>query len=73
MKENLLRFYKDIGGTINQLKKTKEWEEIHLVGEADSTHSLAQALNVKPNSLLTKNMINHNPNVIYDEVYKQGN
>lgn len=70
MKENLLRFYKDIGTTINQLKKKKNWAEIHLVGEADSTNPFAQVLNHKPDSVLNKNLINRNPNFIYDEVFK---
>lgn len=71
MKENLERFYKDMGSKIQKLKKDRHWEEIHVVGEADHAKSLAKSLQKKPESCVFKNLINSAPGNILHEVFEK--
>lgn len=70
LKENLERFYKDMGGKIEKLKKERKWEEIHVVGEAEHAKSLSKALQKKPTSCVYKNLINNDPGKILHEVFE---
>ncbi|RNF40153.1 VLRF1 family aeRF1-type release factor [Planococcus salinus] len=71
LKENLERFYKDMGGKIEKLKKERHWEEIHIVGEAEHAKSFSRALQKKPNSCIYKNLINSQPSNILHEVFEK--
>lgn len=71
MKENLERFYKDMGSKIEKLKKERHWDEIHVVGEAEHAKSFAKALNNKPTSCVFKNLSNTNPGQIIHEVFEK--
>ncbi|QHJ70364.1 VLRF1 family aeRF1-type release factor [Planococcus halotolerans] len=71
LKENLERFYKDMGSKVEKLKKERKWEEIHVVGEADHAKSFSKALQKKPNSCIYKNFINSSPGNILHEVFEK--
>lgn len=71
LKENLERFYKDMGSKIEKLKKERKWEEIHVVGEADHAKSFSKALQKKPESCIYKNFINSSPSNILHEVFEK--
>ncbi|AIY06497.1 hypothetical protein Plano_2532 [Planococcus sp. PAMC 21323] len=70
LKENLERFYKDMGGKMDKLKKERKWEEIHVVGEADHAKSFAKTLQQKPKSCVYKNLMNNDPGKILHEVFE---
>jgi len=71
LKENLLRFYKDMGATVDRLKKERKWEEIHVSGEAELANSFAQTLQVKPESCLHKNLNNRKADIVLQEVFEK--
>lgn len=71
MRENLLRFYRDMGATIERLKKERKWEEIHISGEADLANSFAETLRKKPESCLHKNLNNSEPNKVLHEIFEK--
>lgn len=70
LKENLDRFYKDMGGKIEKLKKERRWEEVHVVGDAEHAKSFAKSLNDKPKSCVYKNLMNNDPGKILHEVFE---
>lgn len=71
LKENLDRFYKDMGSKIEKLKKERRWEEIHIIGEAEHAQSFAKVLHQKPNSCIHKNFINNSADKILHEVFEK--
>ena len=71
LKENLERFYKDMGSKVEKLKKERHWDEIHVVGEADHAKSFAKSLQKKPASCVYKNLINSAPGNILHEVFEK--
>ncbi|RLQ90440.1 VLRF1 family aeRF1-type release factor [Planomicrobium sp. Y74] len=71
LKENLERFYKDMGSKVEKLKKERNWEEIHVVGEADHAKTFSKSLQKKPNSCIYKNLINNSPGNILHEVFEK--
>ncbi|WP_434400127.1 VLRF1 family aeRF1-type release factor [Planococcus sp. 11815] len=71
LKENLDRFYKDMGAKIEKLKKERRWEEIHVIGEAEHAQSFSKALHKKPNSCIHKNLINNSADKILHEVFEK--
>ncbi|WP_404334813.1 VLRF1 family aeRF1-type release factor [Planococcus rifietoensis] len=71
LKENLDRFYKDMGAKIEKLKKERRWEEIHVIGEAEHAQSFSKALHEKPNSCIHKNLINNSADKILHEVFEK--
>ncbi len=71
LRENLHRFYKEMGSTVEQLKKKRDWEEIHIAGEADLANSFASILNVEPASCIHKNLNNSDPGQIIHQVFEQ--
>ncbi|CAM3142784.1 VLRF1 family aeRF1-type release factor [Filibacter tadaridae] len=58
LKENLERFYKGMGSTVEKLKKERGWKEIHIAGEAELANSFAKTLREKPQSCIYKNLNN---------------
>lgn len=71
LKENLDRFYKDMGSKIEKLKKERRWEEIHIIGEAEHAQSFSKVLHKKPNSCIHKNLINNSADKILHEVFEK--
>ncbi|MBU9673130.1 antiporter [Planococcus sp. CP5-4] len=71
LKENLDRFYKDMGSKIEKLKKERRWEEIHVIGEAEHAQSFSKVLHKKPNSCIHKNLINNSADKILHEVFEK--
>ncbi|HSJ37665.1 MAG TPA: VLRF1 family aeRF1-type release factor [Planococcus sp. (in: firmicutes)] len=71
LKENLERFYKDMGSKIEKLKKERKWEQIHVVGDAEHAKSFAKSLPKKPESCVYKNLINSSPGNILHEVFEK--
>lgn len=71
LKENLERFYKSMAGDIDKMKKDRHWDEIHVIGEAESSQSFAAAMNQKPKSVIHKNLNNSTPDKILHEVFEK--
>ncbi len=71
LRENLERFYKDMGTVVERLKKEKKWREIHVMGEADLANSFAKTLREKPQSTVHKNMNNRSASRILAEVFEK--
>ncbi|MCM3610198.1 VLRF1 family aeRF1-type release factor [Planococcus sp. MERTA32b] len=71
LKENLERFYKDMGSKIEKLKKERHWDEIHIVGETEHAKSFSKVLQKKPESCVYKNLINSSPANILHEVFEK--
>lgn len=71
LKENLERFYKDMGSKIEKLKKERHWDEIHVVGETEHAKSFSKVLMKKPESCVYKNLINSAPGQILHEVFEK--
>lgn len=71
LKENLERFYKSMAGDIDKMKKDRHWDEIHIIGEAESSQSFAAAMNQKPKSVIHKNLNNSTPDKILHEVFEK--
>ncbi|MBD7908301.1 VLRF1 family aeRF1-type release factor [Sporosarcina gallistercoris] len=71
MKENLERFYKSMAADVEKMKKERNWDEIHVVGEAESSQSFASALNKKPKSVIHKNLNNSTPDKVLHEVFEK--
>lgn len=70
LKENLERFYKDMGSKVEKLKKERKWEEVHVVGETEHAKSFAKTLQQKPKSCVYKNLMNNDPGKILHEVFE---
>ncbi|PYZ92374.1 hypothetical protein CR194_16215 [Salipaludibacillus keqinensis] len=68
--ENLNRFYKKMAGNVEQLKKDREWSEIHLVGDTEMIRSFESSLRTKPAGTVGKNLNNSESTKILDEVFK---
>jgi hypothetical protein len=71
LRENLERFYKDMGSKIEKLKKERHWDEVHVVGETEHAKSFAKTLPKKPSSCVYKNLINSAPGQILHEVFEK--
>lgn len=71
LRENLERFYKDMGSKIEKLKKDRHWDEIHIVGETEHAKSFSKVLQKKPESCVFKNLINSAPGNILHEVFEK--
>ncbi|WP_432355680.1 VLRF1 family aeRF1-type release factor [Sporosarcina sp. A2] len=71
LKENLERFYKSMASDIDKMKKERHWDEIHVIGEAESSQSFAAAMNQKPKSVLHKNLNNSTPDKVLHEVFEK--
>lgn len=71
LKENLGRFYKEMGETVERLKKERGWKEIHVVGEAELAKAFAETLREKPASCIHKNLNNSKPADILHQVFEK--
>lgn len=71
LRENLQRFYKEMGPAVEKLKKQREWDEIHVAGEADLANSFAAILSTKPASCIHKNLNNSDPDQVIHQVFEQ--
>lgn len=71
VRENLLRFYKEMGATVGRIKKERKWQEIHVAGEAELANAFAETLPQKPESCLHKNLHKRDPSVILHEVFEK--
>ncbi|WP_342512366.1 VLRF1 family aeRF1-type release factor [Sporosarcina sp. FSL K6-1522] len=71
LKENLGRFYKEMGETVERLKKERGWKEIHVVGEAELAKAFAEILREKPASCIHKNLNNSKPADILHQVFEK--
>jgi len=68
--ENRHRFYKKMAGNIDQLRKERNWQEVHLVGEADMTRTFETNLRTKPSGTIHKNLNKAEPTKILEAVFK---
>jgi len=71
LRENLFRFYKQMGVTIGRLAKDRQWKEIHVSGEAELANTMAKALPKEPVSKLYKNLKNNKSNQVLHEVFEK--
>src|SRR5690625_1126023 len=71
LRENLFRFYKQMGTTIGHLAKEREWKEIHISGEPELANAIAKTLQKKPDSILHKNLNNNKSNQVLHEVFEK--
>lgn len=71
LRENLLRFYKGMGITLEKLKKKRGWRELHVVGETELANAFAETLQEKPASLIHKNLNNSKPYDIIHQVFEK--
>lgn len=71
VKENLLRFYKQMGTTVGRLAKERDWKEVHVSGEADLANAMANTMTKKPMSILHKNLKNSQSNKVLHEVFEK--
>lgn len=71
LRENLQRFYKDMGEIVERLKKERGWREIHVSGEADLAKAFAETLREKPVSCIHKNLNNSKPAEILHQVFEK--
>lgn len=70
LKENLNRFYKDMGSVVSKMKAKRGWKEIHVAGEAELANSFASILSEKPESCIHKNFGKLNNNHIIQKVFE---
>lgn len=68
--ENRHRFYKKMASNIDQLRKDRNWKEIHLVGEGDMIRSFETNLRTKPSGTIHKNLNKADPTKILEAVFK---
>lgn len=71
LKENLERFYKSLASDVDRMKKERNWDEIHVVGEAEYSQSFAAALNKKPQSVIHKNLNYQGADKVLHEVFEK--
>ena len=71
LKENLNRFFKDMGKTVERLKKERGWKEIHVTGETEMANAFAETLREKPASCIYKNLNNSKPNIVLHQVFEK--
>ncbi|GEN84033.1 hypothetical protein SLU01_23450 [Sporosarcina luteola] len=71
LRENLERFYKELGATVEKMRKDRNWKEIYVVGEAELANSFTKALRTKPNNSIYKNLINVQPEKVLHQVFEK--
>lgn len=71
LRENLIRFYKQMGSTIGNLTRERNWKEVHVSGEAELANAIAKTLPKKPKSILYKNLNNNKSNQVLHEVFEK--
>ncbi|ARJ38498.1 antiporter [Sporosarcina ureae] len=70
LKENLDRFYKDMGSVVGSMKKKRGWKEVHVAGEAELAKSFASILREKPESCIHKNFGKSNNNHVIQKIFE---
>ncbi|PIC64568.1 antiporter [Sporosarcina sp. P13] len=70
LKENLDRFYKDMGAVVGKMKAKRGWKEIHVAGEAELAKSFSSILREKPESCIHKNFGKLGNNHIIQKVFE---
>ena len=71
LKENLNRFYKGMGVTVEQLKKNRGWSEVHIAGEAELANAFSETLRDKPVSCIYKNLNNSKVNEVIHQIFEK--
>jgi len=71
LRENLNRFYKGMGNIVDQMKKNRDWKEIHVSGEAELANAFAETLREKPKSCIYKNLNNSKKHEIINQVFEK--
>lgn len=71
LKENLERFYKEIGTIVEKMRKELNWKEIYVVGEAELANSFSSSLRTKPNNSIYKNLINVEARKVLHQVFEK--
>ena len=71
LKENLNRFFKEMGGILERLKKERGWKEIHVTGETEMANAFAEIMREKPASCIYKNLNNSKASIIMHEVFEK--
>jgi hypothetical protein len=71
LRENLNRFYKGMGISVERLKKERGWKEIHVAGETELAIAFSETLREKPASCIYKNLNNSKPNEIIHQVFEK--
>ena len=71
LRENLERFYKELGVTVEKMRKERNWKELYVVGEAELANSFAKTLRTKPNNCIYKNLINIQSSKVLHHVFEK--
>ncbi|MDN4607885.1 VLRF1 family aeRF1-type release factor [Sporosarcina highlanderae] len=71
LKENLERFYKEMGVIVERIRKERDWKELYVVGEAELANSFAKTLRTKPNNSIYKNLINVQADKVLHQVFEK--
>jgi len=71
LKQNLERFFKEMGPVVEKMKKDRGWKEVHIAGEAEWANSFSKVLRDKPQSCLYKNLINVEPTKVLHQVFER--
>ncbi|MFC5602249.1 VLRF1 family aeRF1-type release factor [Sporosarcina koreensis] len=71
LKENLERFYKEMGIIVEKMRKERNWKELYVVGEAELANSFAKTLRTKPNNSIYKNLNNFEPSKVLQQVFEK--
>jgi protein required for attachment to host cells len=67
--ENMQRFYKDIAGNIDQMKRDRKWKSVYLVGEPEMTRTLESQLRANVEKSVNKNLVNARPSQVLANVF----
>ncbi|WP_262177728.1 VLRF1 family aeRF1-type release factor [Saccharococcus sp. Marseille-Q5394] len=71
LRENLERFYKELGVTVEKMRKERDWKELYVVGEAELANSFAKTLRTKPNNCIYKNLNNVESKKVLHQVFEK--
>lgn len=71
LRENLERFYKELGVTVEKMRKERNWKELYVVGEAELANSFAKTLRTKPNNCIYKNLNNVESKKVLHQVFEK--
>lgn len=71
LKENLDRFYKEMGTIVEKMRKELEWKEVYVVGEAELANSFAKSLRNKPNNCIYKNLTKVEGRKVLHQVFEK--
>ena len=71
LKENLDRFYKEMGNIVEKMRKEQNWKELYVVGEAELANSFAKSLRTKPNNCIYKNLNNIQSSKVLHHVFEK--